>query len=54
MEIEGQAPVTLKAGDVFLIPAGRIHNARSIGTETAKVVSTYIIEKGKPLATPVP
>jgi quercetin dioxygenase-like cupin family protein len=54
MEIEGQPPVTLKAGDAFLIPAGRIHNARNTGDGTAKVLSTYIIEKGKPLATPVP
>jgi quercetin dioxygenase-like cupin family protein len=54
MESEGKPPVTLKAGDVFLIPAGHIHNARNIGTETSKMLSTYIVEKGKPLATPVP
>jgi quercetin dioxygenase-like cupin family protein len=54
MEVEGKPPLTLKAGDAFLIPAGRIHNARNTGTGTAKVLSTYIIEKGKPLATPVP
>jgi quercetin dioxygenase-like cupin family protein len=54
MEIEGKPPVTLKAGDVFLIPAGRIHNARNIGTETSKMLSTYIVEKGKPIASLVP
>jgi quercetin dioxygenase-like cupin family protein len=54
MEVEGKPPVTLKAGDVFLIPAGRIHNARNIGTVTSKMLSTYVVEKGKPLASPVP
>lgn len=54
MEIAGKPPVTLRAGDVFLIPAGHIHNARNIGTETSKMLSTYIVENGKPLATPVP
>jgi quercetin dioxygenase-like cupin family protein len=29
MEVEGKPPVTLKAGNVFLIPAGRIHNAET-------------------------
>lgn len=52
MEIEGKPPVTLKAGDPFLIPAGRIHNARNVGVGASRMLSTYIIEKGKPLATP--
>lgn len=54
MEVEGKPPLTLKAGDVFLIPAGRIHNARNIGTATSKMLSTYVIEKSKPLAAPIP
>ena len=53
MEIEGRPPLTLEAGDVFLIPVRHIHNARNIGTETSSMLSTYIVEKGKPLATPV-
>ena len=54
MELEGKPPVTLKAGDVFFIPAGQVHAAKNAGTTPAKVLSTYIVEKGKPLATPVP
>ena len=31
VEQEGKAPVTLKAGGTFLIPAGTIHNATNTG-----------------------
>ena len=53
LEVDGAAPRMLKAGDVFMIPAGRIHNATNTGTGIAAVVATYVVEKGKPLATPV-
>jgi len=52
VEIEGQPAKTVKAGETFLIPAGKVHNAvNSLKTQTT-IVSTYIVEKGKPLATP--
>jgi len=53
IEVEGKPPAILKAGDVFFIPAGTVHTAKNSGTTPAKVLSTYIVEKGKPLATPV-
>lgn len=53
VEVDGQPAKTLTAGQAFLIPAGTIHNARNAGSGNAKVLGTYIIEKGKPLATPV-
>ena len=52
VEQDGKAPVTLKAGGTFLIPAGTIHNATNTGTSNARILATYIVEKGKPLATP--
>jgi quercetin dioxygenase-like cupin family protein len=52
LEVDGKPPVTLKAGDIFFVPAGQIHAAKNTGTTGAKVLSTYIVEKGKPLATP--
>jgi quercetin dioxygenase-like cupin family protein len=54
VEQDGKAPVTLKAGGTFLIPAGTIHNATNTGTGTARILATYVVEKGKPLATPAP
>ena len=52
VEQDGKPAVTLKAGEMFLIPAGAIHNATNTGTGAARVLATYIAEKGKPLATP--
>lgn len=49
--IEGQPPKELKAGDSYAVPSGAIHDARS-GPQGAKVIATYVVEKGKPLATP--
>jgi quercetin dioxygenase-like cupin family protein len=54
IEQEGKAPVTLKAGGSFLIPAGTIHNATNTGAGAGKILATYVVEKGKPLATPAP
>lgn len=48
-EIEGELPVTLKAGDVLFIPAGKNHAAKNIGKDKAAELATYTVEKGKPL-----
>ena len=52
--LEGKPPVTLKAGEVLFIPAGTVHSARNVGSVNAAELATYIVEKGKPLATPAP
>lgn len=54
LEIEGEAPRVMKAGDSYMIPAGKIHDAKTVGDKPVRVVATYIVEKGKPLATPAP
>jgi quercetin dioxygenase-like cupin family protein len=54
LEIDGKPAATKKAGEAFIIPPGTIHNAKSAGGAVAKVLGTYIIDKGKPVATPVP
>jgi quercetin dioxygenase-like cupin family protein len=51
-EVEGKPPTTLKAGDSFFVPAGTVHAGKNVGKTPAKVLSTYIVEKGKPLAAP--
>jgi len=51
--IDGQAPKVLKAGESYQIPAGAIHDGRS-GDKGVKVMAVYVVEKGKPLATPAP
>ncbi len=47
--IEGQSPVTLKAGEALFIPAGAVHSARNVGSSVGSELATYIVEKGKPL-----
>lgn len=49
--VEGQAPVTLKAGDVLFVPNGTFHAARNVGDGPASELATYVLEKGKPLTT---
>lgn len=54
LEVQGQNPLVKQAGEGFIIPQGTIHNARNTGQVLARVLATYIIEKGRPVATPVP
>jgi quercetin dioxygenase-like cupin family protein len=51
LEVEGKPPVTLKAGEVYFVEAGRVHGGKN-GNTPGKVLATYIVEKGKPLAQP--
>src|SRR5262249_51072430 len=53
LEIAGKPNATVKAGDPIFVPAGTVHAAKNIGKDRAVVLATYIVEKGKPLATPV-
>ena len=53
IEIDGKPAKTYQTGDSFIIPPSTVHNAKNPGTSIAKIVSTYVIEKGKPVATPV-
>jgi quercetin dioxygenase-like cupin family protein len=50
--IAGQGPRKFSRGDGFVIPAGTVHSARNDGTSQIKLVSVYVVEKGKPLASP--
>jgi quercetin dioxygenase-like cupin family protein len=52
--MEGQPPLKVKAGDGFIVPAGVKHDAHNTGSQTLKLVGVYVVEKGKPLATPAP
>src|SRR5215813_3840262 len=54
LEYEIGGKVTrVKAGDVLFVPAGTPHTAKNIGTTHAAELATYVVEKGKPLLTPV-
>ena len=52
--IAGQPPRQVPAGEGFIIPAGVVHNAKNDGASAVKLVGVYVVEKGKPLASPAP
>lgn len=51
--VEGRPPQTLKPGDSYQVPPVAVHDARS-GDRGAKIMAVYVVEKGKPLASPAP
>ena len=51
--VKGQPDKTLKAGDHFFNPRGSAHSVVASG-DGGTVFSTWIVDKGKPLATPAP
>jgi quercetin dioxygenase-like cupin family protein len=54
MMVLDRPTVTLHAGDGFLIPPGVPHNARDVGTVTGRMLSTYVVVAGEPIATLTP
>ena len=50
--VAGQTPRQVTAGEGFVIPAGVVHNAKNDGGSATKLVGVYVVEKGKPLASP--
>jgi quercetin dioxygenase-like cupin family protein len=54
LEIEGKPTVTLKAGEIFYLAPGQVHQAVNNSTAPAKLSAVFIAEKGKPLTTPAP
>ena len=51
LKVRGEPDRLLKAGDHFFIPRGTVHSVTS--AEGATAVSSWILDKGKPLAEPV-
>ena len=51
--VDGQPPLVVKTGESYRIPPGAVHDAKS-GPRGTKVIATYVVEKGKPLASPAP
>jgi quercetin dioxygenase-like cupin family protein len=52
--IEGKPELHLKAGDSYSIPAGAVHDAKTHGDKSVKVLAVYVVDKNKPLASPAP
>ena len=52
--MDGNPPLKVKPGDGFIIPGGTKHDAHNTGTQPLRLVGVYVVEKGKPIATPAP
>ncbi len=52
--VDGQEPRKIKAGESFVVPAGVVHDAHNDSAAPVKLVGVYVVEKGKPLASPAP
>ena len=48
-QVEGKPPTTLKAGEVFFVPAETIHAVKNVETTNAAELATYVLEKWNPL-----
>jgi len=53
LSIDGQPARVLKPGDGYQIAAGAVHGGGKAVAEKSKIIVTYVVEKGKPLSTPV-
>ena len=52
LPIQGQPTRTTKAGDAFQIPPETPHAGGKPGDAKSRLLITYVVEKGKPLASP--
>jgi quercetin dioxygenase-like cupin family protein len=53
LKIDGQPDKQYKAGGAYQFPAGVVHDGRTTSSGV-KGLTVYVIEKGKPLGSPVP
>src|SRR5215213_748658 len=45
VEVEGEPPMAIEAGDTWIIGPGKVHNAKGTGDSPARIVVTYVVEK---------
>jgi quercetin dioxygenase-like cupin family protein len=53
LALDGEPEKTFKAGENLTLPMKAIHNEGAIGSTPLKLIVTYVLEKGQPLAIPV-
>jgi len=50
--VTGQAPRLLSKGDSFAVPRDTVHELDNVGPGPLTVLSTYVVDAGKPVASP--
>lgn len=54
LRIEGQAPRSFSAGQAYHVPRGLVHEMQNVGQAPARMVVTFVTDKGKPVRLPAP
>jgi quercetin dioxygenase-like cupin family protein len=54
VKVDGKPDQRFKAGESLQVPIAAKHDACNTGSTPAKVLVVYIIERGKPVASPAP
>ena len=54
LTVDGKGDQVNKPGMSWSIPAAALHSAKNAGAVPTKILVVYVVEKGKPLATPAP
>lgn len=54
VRIAGRPDQRLSAGGSFAPPPGVVHSVRNVGSGPLTIVSTYVVDRDKPIATPAP
>ena len=54
VKIDGKPDFLVKAGEPLLFASGVVHNECNLSGRPFKALATYVVEKGKPLTSPVP
>ncbi len=52
LTVDGEETKSLRAGDSYRVDSRKPHDARNTGAAPLKLVTTWVVEKGKPLAEP--
>jgi len=50
--VDGEAPKRIGPGEAFVVKEGRIHDLRNPTGKPVHLVGVYVVDKGKPIATP--
>ena len=53
LAIDGLGTLALKPGDAYQVPTGVPHSGTN-GPAKTVIAATFVVEKGKPLASPAP
>jgi len=52
--MKGKAPQHLAAGGSFSAPPDTVHSVRNAGAGVLTILSTYVVDKTRPIASPAP